>query len=63
MTPGVDWVSVSLQRPPMLRVEEAVERLNLSGWPFVFFQDDATTRGCVLYHRYDGNYGLITPTD
>lgn len=61
VTPGADWVSVSTQRPPLLRVEEAVERLNLSGWPFVFFQDAATGRGCVLYHRYDGHYGLITP--
>lgn len=61
--PGMDWVSVSLQHPPMLRVEEAVQRLDLSGWPFVFFQDAATKRGCVLYHRYDGHYGLITPTD
>lgn len=63
VTPGAQWVSVSMQRPPTLRVEEAVERLNLSGWPFVFFQDAATKRGCVLYHRYDGNYGLIIPTD
>jgi ribosome-associated translation inhibitor RaiA len=62
VTPGADWVSVSMQRPPMLRVEEAVERLDLAGWPFAFFQDVATKRGCVLYHRYDGHYGLITPT-
>lgn len=61
VTPGADWVSVSMQRPPTLSVEEAVERLNLSGWPFVFFQDAATRRGCILYHRYDGDYGLVTP--
>lgn len=61
VTPGADWVSVSPQHPPVLRVEEAVERLNLGGWPFVFFQDAATGRGCLLYHRYDGHYGLITP--
>ena len=61
ITPGADWVSVSSAHPPALRVEEAVERLDLTGWPFVFFQDAATKRGCVLYHRYDGHYGLITP--
>jgi ribosome-associated translation inhibitor RaiA len=61
ITPGADWVSVSSAHPPVLRVEEAVERLDLTGWPFVFFQDAATKRGCVLYHRYDGHYGLITP--
>ena len=57
-----DWVSVSQQPPPLESVAEAVERLEVSGTPFVFFQDAATQRGCVLYHRYDGNYGLITPS-
>ncbi|MGF6887446.1 hypothetical protein ABIA39_005955 [Nocardia sp. GAS34] len=32
------------------------------GWPFVFFRDPACHRGCVLYHRYDGHYGLLTPS-
>ncbi|HZC69812.1 MAG TPA: HPF/RaiA family ribosome-associated protein [Jatrophihabitans sp.] len=63
VTAGAEWASVSMRRPPTLRVEQAVERLNLSGWPFVFFQDAATKRGFVLYHRYDGNYGLITPRE
>ena len=58
-----DWVSVSRQPPPLLSVDDAVERLDVSGAPFVFFQDAATHRGCVLYHRYDGHYGLITPSD
>lgn len=61
VTPGSLWVSVSTQRPPRLSVEEAISRLDVSGWPFVFFQDVATRRGCVLYHRFDGNYGLISP--
>lgn len=60
--PGVTPVSISPHRPPVLRVEEAVQRLEVTGWPFVFFRDAATDRGCVLYHRYDGHYGLITPT-
>ncbi|MFJ8625111.1 HPF/RaiA family ribosome-associated protein [Kitasatospora sp. NPDC093550] len=46
---------------PRLTVDDAVARLDLSGLPFVFFTDAATGRGNVLYHRYDGHYGLITP--
>ncbi|MEV8093306.1 HPF/RaiA family ribosome-associated protein [Kitasatospora sp. NPDC085879] len=46
---------------PELTVDEAVGRLDLGGLPFVFFTDAATGRGNVLYHRYDGHYGLITP--
>ena len=54
-------VSVSTHPPPSLQVDDAVERLNATGWPFVFFEDVASGRGCVLYRRYDGHYGLITP--
>ncbi|MBF6175617.1 sigma 54 modulation/S30EA ribosomal C-terminal domain-containing protein [Nocardia blacklockiae] len=46
---------------PVLDVEGAIVRLELTGWPFVFFRDRASRRGCVLYHRYDGHYGLIVP--
>lgn len=63
VVPGSDWVSVSMQRPPLLRTEQAVQRLGRTGLPFVFFQDATTRRGCVLYRRYDGNYGLITPAE
>ncbi|WP_340687998.1 hypothetical protein [Amycolatopsis coloradensis] len=30
--------------------------------PHLFFVDADRGRGSVLYHRYDGHYGLITPT-
>jgi hypothetical protein len=33
----------------------------LLGVPFPFFVDAARSRGSVVYHRYDGHYGLITP--
>jgi ribosome-associated translation inhibitor RaiA len=46
---------------PRLALDEARDRLELAGLPFVFFQDLDTDRGSVLYHRYDGHYGLITP--
>ncbi|MFF5336181.1 sigma 54 modulation/S30EA ribosomal C-terminal domain-containing protein [Streptomyces sp. NPDC013181] len=54
-------LSVSTVPVPRSTVPEAVERLNLTGLPFVFFDDTATGRGSVLYHRYDGHYGLIAP--
>jgi len=46
---------------PVLLLEDAVERLNLSGERFVFFVEPQTRRGSVLYRRYDGHYGLIEP--
>ncbi|MFF6779255.1 sigma 54 modulation/S30EA ribosomal C-terminal domain-containing protein [Streptomyces sp. NPDC012637] len=54
-------LSVSTVPVPVSTVPEAVQRLNLTGLPWVFFADTATGRGSVLYHRYDGHYGLITP--
>jgi|GEM_PF-3481641 len=47
----------------VLSLAEAKERLDLTGQPFLFFADPATGHGNVLYHRYDGHYGLITPAD
>ncbi|WP_030270351.1 sigma 54 modulation/S30EA ribosomal C-terminal domain-containing protein [Streptomyces sp. NRRL B-24484] len=46
---------------PELTAADAATRLDLGGLPFVFFTDAASGRGHVLYHRYDGHYGLITP--
>lgn len=46
-----------------LGVDEAIERMDLTGDPFVFFRDRDTGRGKVLYRRYDGHYGLIEPAD
>lgn len=54
-------LSVSTCGVPELGVADAVSRLDLSGLPFVLFTDTATGRGNVLYHRFDGHYGLITP--
>ncbi|BCK56075.1 ribosome hibernation promotion factor [Nocardia wallacei] len=60
---GLSAVSISLHPAPELSVAEAIGRLELTGWSFVFFRDCDLGRGCVLYHRYDGHYGLITPSD
>ncbi|GIU84451.1 MAG: hypothetical protein KatS3mg008_1226 [Acidimicrobiales bacterium] len=46
---------------PTLTRAEAVERLESGNERFVFYVDSETGRGNVLYHRYDGHYGLITP--
>jgi ribosome-associated translation inhibitor RaiA len=50
-----------LEQAPELTVSEAEVRLDAGGEPFVFFVDRGSGRGRVLYHRYDGHYGLITP--
>ncbi|TQF02808.1 HPF/RaiA family ribosome-associated protein [Kitasatospora acidiphila] len=57
----VPGLPVSTLAVPRLAVADAVACLDLSGLPFVFFTDAATDRGNVLYHRYDGHYGVITP--
>lgn len=54
-------VTISEQPAPLLGTGEAIERLNLSGLPFVFYLDAEHIQGRLLYHRYDGHYGLITP--
>ncbi|MFI8089338.1 sigma 54 modulation/S30EA ribosomal C-terminal domain-containing protein [Streptomyces sp. NPDC086080] len=60
---GPTAVPLTLSELPAPRMTEAgaKERLDLTGYPFVFFADAATGRGNVLYHRYDGHYGLISP--
>lgn len=54
-------LTVSPQPAPRLDIDQAIERMGLLGLPFLFFVDTARDRGNVLYHRYDGHYGLITP--
>jgi hypothetical protein len=47
--------------PVELTVPDAIQRLDANGEPFVFFANAITGRGNVVYRRYDGHYGLITP--
>jgi ribosome-associated translation inhibitor RaiA len=56
--------SVTVSQLPASRfsVREAAERLDAAGQPFTFFTDADTGRGCVVYHRYDGHYGLLVPS-
>ena len=61
--PSVDWITVDHASAPRLTTGAAIERLDLSGDPFVFFVDVERNRGSIVYHRYDGHYGLIEPRD
>jgi ribosome-associated translation inhibitor RaiA len=54
-------ITLSPHPAPPLTLEEARQRLDTTGQPFVFFADAETGRGNVIYHRYDGHYGLVTP--
>lgn len=56
-------VSISTQAPPCLREQDAAERLELLGLPFLFYVDAAQGRASMLYRRFDGHYGVITPGD
>lgn len=46
---------------PALSVEEAINRLEATGQRFLFYANSTDRRGNVVYHRYDGHYGLISP--
>lgn len=52
---------LSNQHPPELSLTDAEERLDNGHERFVFFVHTETKRGNVVYRRYDGHYGLITP--
>ncbi len=56
-------VDVSPEPAPWLALSEARDRLDVTGAPWIFFVDSERDRGHVLYRRYDGHYGLITPAD
>lgn len=59
--PLPDAMTVSKLPAPRLTVTEAAGRLEAMDQPFVFFVDTDTGRGSLIYHRYDGHYGLIFP--
>lgn len=50
-----------MSTPAALSEDQARERLDLSGEPLVFYRDPDDVRGRVLYRRFDGGYGVISP--
>lgn len=54
-------VTMADRRAPVLTVDQAAHRLECSERPFVFFVHTDSGRGNVLYRRYDGDFGLLTP--
>ncbi|MCI4354643.1 MAG: HPF/RaiA family ribosome-associated protein [Thermoplasmata archaeon] len=58
-----ELIEPSARRPSTMTVTGAIDLLELGDEPFVFFLDPASRRGQVVYRRYDGHYGLITPAD
>ncbi len=60
--PVDESIVVSEAAAPRLSLSETSAWLEASGQPFLFFVDAMTGRGNVLYHRYDGHYGLIAPS-
>jgi hypothetical protein len=55
-------VTVSEQPSAVLSPAEAVTRMATWEQPFLFFLDRERNRDALLYHRYDGHYGLIAPS-
>ena len=55
-------VEVNETPAPIIGVDQAISRLNMSDMPFIFFQDKESRLSRVLYRRYDGHYGLIVPS-
>ncbi len=59
LAPRVTRLVVSDQPAPRLSVSEAAERLEREFLSFLFFAESDSGRGCVLYRRGDGQYGLV----
>jgi hypothetical protein len=61
--PGALPFTVNSRKVPILTAGQAADRL-AEGWlPFVFFTERHSGRGNLLYRRYDGNLGLVSPID
>lgn len=54
-------VRLSHHGTPRCSTQEAVVQLDVDVLPFVFHVDPNSGRGSVVYRRYDGHYGVITP--
>ena len=58
---GTPMPTVNSRRTPVLTPHAAATRL-AEGWlPFLFFTDSDDGRGRLVYRRYDGGVGLLSP--
>lgn len=58
---GTPTPTVNSRRTPVLTPESAAARL-AEGWlPFLFFTGQDSGRGGLVYRRYDGGVGLLSP--
>jgi len=48
---------------PSMAVDEARQWIDQTGDDHLFFSNEANNRGAVIYRRYDGHYGLLTPSN
>jgi hypothetical protein len=56
-------ITISQTAAPRLSTARAIARLEATGQLFLFFVNTETGRGNLIYHRYDGHYGLTSPAD
>lgn len=61
LEPTAASFTISERPAPVLAVSQAVRLMSVWDRPFLFFREAESDRGALLYHRYDGHYGLITP--
>lgn len=61
--PSLLPLTIHPRKIPILTPAQAATRLAEHRLPFVFYSDHTTHRGNLLYRRYDGDLGLITPTE
>ncbi|GAA1388150.1 sigma 54 modulation/S30EA ribosomal C-terminal domain-containing protein [Catellatospora chokoriensis] len=59
---AVPAIQVDSHPAHVLDPAQAAHRLAATAVPFIFYTDRDTGRGNLLYRRYDGDLGLISPT-
>lgn len=54
-------ITLDPRQAPHLTTEHAVRHLNTTGQPYLFYADEASGDGRILYRRYDGHYTVLGP--
>ena len=58
-----DDVLVDVEDAPVMSIDDARRWLDETAQDYHFFRDVGNDRGAVIYRRYDGHYGLLTPSN